>query len=156
MAVLQLLLTQCTTSHDKQVDEPSVQDIKPTEQKTTLQQDTISTTTRMDNPIFMHGASIGNLFNAYYKIGAYEELVSLTDSSTVNRYGRTKLQRLYNKLNYGYPMKLLNRSMEGNKQVLHYEVSIQATTIIKRLHVVIEQDTARIVPSNLERGELFQ
>jgi hypothetical protein len=33
---------------------------------------------------------------------------------------------------------------------------MNATKQVKRLHVVIENDTARVVPQHLERGEVFE
>jgi hypothetical protein len=53
-------------------------------------------------------------------------------------------------------MKFKNMTNEGNEKILHYEILMNATKQVKRLHVIIENDTARIVPQHLENGDVFE
>jgi hypothetical protein len=110
----------------------------------------------MTNPALMMGTNIGILFKAYYNVGEINKMIAYTASSTIEKYGREKLSSLYRNLDFGYDMKFKNMTTEGNEKILHYEVVINATKKVKRLHVVIENDTARIVPQHLERGEIFE
>jgi hypothetical protein len=110
----------------------------------------------MSNPVLMMGTNLGILFKTYYKVGDYTKMMAYTSSSTINKYGKEKLLNMYRNLDFGYDMKLTNMTSEGNEKILHYEIIINATKQVKRLHVVIENDTARVVPQHLERGEIFE
>ncbi len=110
----------------------------------------------MSNPVLMVGADIGTLFKTYYKVGDYEKMVQYTNSATIDKFGRDSLLKMYRKLNLGFDIKLKSLTTEGNKKILHYESQTFATKAIRRLHVVIENDTARIVPQHLEKGDIFE
>ena len=110
----------------------------------------------MTNPAFMMGTNIGSLFKTYYKVGDFTNMVTITSSTTIKKYGREKLLTIYRELNLGFDMAFKKMTVEGNEKILHYEVVIHATKQVKRLHVVIENDTARIVPQHLERGDIFE
>jgi len=110
----------------------------------------------MSDPAFMMGTSLGILFKTYYKVGDFSKMLTYTSRSTIEKYGAEKLRYMYRSLDLGYDMKLTNMTTEGKEKILHYEIAINATKKVKRLHVVIENDTARIVPQHLERGEIFE
>ena len=110
----------------------------------------------MTNPAFMMGTNLGSLFKTYYKVGDFTNMIRYTSSTTIKKYGREKLLTIYRELNLGFDMAFKKMTNEGNEKILHYEVVINATKQVKRLHVVIENDTARIVPQHLERGEIFE
>ncbi len=110
----------------------------------------------MSNPAFMMGTNIGTIFKTYYKVGDFNKMITYTASSTVKNYGREKLMSLYRNLDLGFDMKFKNMTTDGNEKILHYEVMINATKLVKRLHVVIENDTARIVPQHLENSDIFE
>jgi hypothetical protein len=110
----------------------------------------------MTNPAFMMGTNIGAIFKAYYKVGDFNKMITYTASSSIKKYGREKLRSIYRNLDLGFDMKFKNMTIEGNEKILHYEVVINATKMVKRLHVVIENDTARIVPKHLEKSDIFE
>jgi hypothetical protein len=110
----------------------------------------------MSNPAFMMGTNIGSLFNTYYKVGDFDKMLSFTDSASIRKYGRENLKKYYRKADLGMEMKLKNMTSEGNEKILHYELVVNATKIIKRLHAVIEKDTARVVPQDPESGRIFE
>ena len=100
----------------------------------------------MSNPAFMMGTNLGD----------YSKMLTYTSSATIKKYGKEKLLKIYRNLDLGHDMKLTNMTSEVNEKILHYEIVINATKQVKRLHVVIENDTARVVPQHLERGEIFE
>jgi hypothetical protein len=110
----------------------------------------------MTNPAFMMGTNIGILFKTYYNVGDFNNMITYTASSTIKKYGREKLMSIYRKLNFGFDMKFKNMTNEGDEKILHYEILMNATKQVKRLHVIIENDTARIVPQHLENGDVFE
>ncbi len=112
--------------------------------------------TAMNNPVLMSGTNIGKLFNAYYRTGQVEQLITFTDKHTIEKFGREKLGVFYKNLNYGYDMELSGLRQDGDSKLLTYTCIISATKVIKQLRVVIENDTARIVPLNPQLGEIFE
>lgn len=110
----------------------------------------------MSNPVLIYGTNIGSLFKTYYKVGDFNAMIRYTDKATVERYGRDSLINIYRKLNLGYDIKLMSMTSEGDRKILHYESSTFATKGVRRLHVVIENDTARVVPQNLQAGDIFE
>ncbi|MFN6013162.1 MAG: hypothetical protein ACK47F_00550 [Flavobacteriales bacterium] len=108
------------------------------------------------NPVLIMGTDIGTLFKTYYKIGDFKSMVRYTDKATVDRYGNDSLMKIYRKLNLGYDIRLKNMTTEGNEKILHYESSTFATRGVRRLHVVVENDTARVVPQDLDSGDIFE
>ncbi len=110
----------------------------------------------MSNPLLMIGSDIGSMFKTYYKIGSFDKMIQYTDSATINKFDHDSLIKMYRKLNLGYDIKIKSLTTEGNKKILHYEIQTFATKSIRRLHVLIENDTARIVPQHLEKGDIFE
>ena len=83
-------------------------------------------------------------------------MLTYTDSKSLEKYTGERLKIYYRKADLGMDLKLRNMTSEGNEKILHYELVVNATTIIKRLHVVIEKDTARVVPQDPESGRIFE
>ena len=109
----------------------------------------------MANPAMIYGSDIGNVFNAYYKTGQMEKMISFIDTGTKNKFERAELLQYLSKLDFGYDMKLTGMNKSDSCFILSYVCAIDATKVVKRLKVKIEQDTARIVPSDLSKGMIF-
>lgn len=112
----------------------------------------------MDNPIMMSagGADIGRLFNGYYRTGQIDKMIPLLDKKTKQTYSKEQLQMQLKKLDFGFDMKLSGSKQEGNEFIINYTCVIAQTKVIKQLKVILENDTARIIPSNLKKGLIFQ
>lgn len=130
----------------------------------TLKNQNIDTTTTekvseatMANPVLMeYGADIGTMFSAYYRVGDIEKMIPFLDKKTKQAYKSSELQKALSKLDLGYELKLTGMRDSSDCKILSYSCQIDATKVIKRLVVKIENDTARIVPSNLAKGNIFQ
>ena len=154
--VFTVLLSSCendrtlnTSSKNNTKQQESVTPVKETQNEETETFD-------MTNPALMMGTNIGSIFKTYYKVGDFNKMITYTASSTIKKYGRDKLLSIYRSLDLGFDMKFKNMTTEGNEKILHYEVVINATKQVKRLHVVIENDTARIIPQHLENRNIFE
>ena len=113
----------------------------------------------MANPIMLSaagGSDIGRLFSAYYRTGQQYKMYPLLDSQTKKSKSKDKVLQLLSKLDYGYDMKLSGATNKGPNYTLTYTCQIAQTKVIKQLKVVVENDTARVVPKDLLRGEIFQ
>lgn len=113
----------------------------------------------MSNPIMLSaagGSDIGRLFNAYYRTGQQSKMYPLLDSQTKKSMSKDKVLQLLSKLDYGYDMKLSGATNKGPNYTLTYTCQIAQTKVVKQLKVVVDNDTARVVPKDLLRGEIFQ
>ena len=112
----------------------------------------------MANPIMLSaagGSDIGRLFNAYYRTGQQSKMYPLLDSQTKKSMSKDKLLQLLSKLDYGYDMKLSGATNEGPNYTLTYSCQIAQTKVVKQLKVVVENDTARIIPNAILNGKIF-
>jgi hypothetical protein len=113
----------------------------------------------MSNPIMLSAASgsdIGRLFNAYYRTGQVDKMIPLLDSKTKQTYSKEDLRKMLVNLHYGYDMKLSGAQKDGSRYTINYLCQIAQTKVVKQLNVIVEDDTARIVPMNLKAGEIFK
>lgn len=113
----------------------------------------------MANPVMLSaagGSDIGRLFNAYYRTGQQSRMYPLLDSQTKKSFSKAKVLQLLSKLDYGYDMKLSGAINDGQNYTLTYNCQIAQTKVVKQLKVVVENDTARVVPKDLLNGEIFQ
>lgn len=113
----------------------------------------------MSNPIMLSaagGSDIGRLFNAYYRTGQVDKMIPLLDSKTKQTFSKEDLRKMLVNLQYGYDMKLSGAQKDGNRYTINYLCQIAQTKVVKQLNVVVEDDTARVVPMNLKAGIVFQ
>ena len=113
----------------------------------------------MANPIMLSaagGSDIGRLFNAYYRTGQQDKMYPLLDGQTKKSMSKNKVLQLLSKLDYGYDIKLSGATNDGPNYTLTYICRIVQTKVVKQLKVVVENDTARVVPKDFKSGTIFQ
>ena len=150
--ILYIVLTSCQTQQKPSIPKKSANIAASAFQK-------IDPEKGMANPIMLSaagGADIGRLFNAYYRTGQQSKMYPLIDSQTKKSMAKDKVLKLLSKLDYGYDMKLSGANNEGPNYTLTYTCQIAQTKVIKQLKVIVENDTARIIPSALPSGQIFQ
>ncbi len=96
------------------------------------------------NPVLIYGTSFGNFFKALYKSGNYNEMMKFTSSESIKIFGYDSILNYYKKMDFAYEMELRSIKQEGNSHVLNYIASINNTSRIMRLNVVIENDSCKI------------
>ena len=149
--LLLFLFASCQTQQ-----QPSIQKKPATIASGAVQE--IEPSKGMANPVMLSaagGSDIGRLFSAYYRTGQQSKMYPLLDSQTKKSMSKDKVLQLLSKLDYGYDMKLSGATNEGPNYTLTYTCQIAQTKVIKQLKVVVENDTARMVPKDLLRGEIF-
>ena len=112
----------------------------------------------MSNPLMLSaagGSDIGRLFNAYYRTGQVDKMIPLLDSKTKQTFSKEDLRKMLVNLQYGYDMKLSGAQKDANRYTINYLCQIAQTTVVKQLNVIVEDDTARVVPMNLKAGIIF-
>lgn len=105
-------------------------------------------TKEFSNPVIIYGSSFGNYFQGLYKVGQFDEMLKFTSSGSIKKYGKENIRKMYETMDFAYVIKL--KSKTGTDTVtLNYEAEINATIKIRRIPVVIENDTVKIVLTNL-------
>lgn len=110
----------------------------------------------LNNPAIMLGSDLGSIIRKAYQIGNYELMFQFTANETIQKVGRDKLMNCYKNLDMGKEIKLKSITEEGDVHIMNYESINQATKVMVRLPVIIENDTAKIIPSNPCGGSLYE
>jgi hypothetical protein len=79
--------------------------------------------TEGENPALYYGTTFGHYFQILHRLGKYEEMLALTSSQTIEKFGEGRLLDFYQKMDFSYKLKLKAR----NGNILHYETQIFAT-----------------------------
>jgi hypothetical protein len=150
--ILFLLSASCQTQQ-----KPPVQKAPATMPSSAVQK--IEPNKGMANPIMLAaagGADIGRLFNAYYRVGQQNNMYPFIDSQTKKKFSKEKVLQLLTKLDFGYDIRLSGATNNNPNYILTYTCQIAQTKVVKQLKVVVENDTARVVPKDLLKGFIFQ
>lgn len=112
----------------------------------------------MKNPVMLTskgGVDIGRLFNAYYRTGQLEMMYNLLDHETKSSFSKEKLIQSLSNLDFGFDMHLSRSREFGTHICLTYLCNISQTKVVKQLEVIVENDTARIIPHDILAGQIF-
>lgn len=152
ISVLYTCLFSCSNPNGT-VEEPSnsASALSTNDELTTIQEKS-----DMTNPAIMLGSDLGSIMRSFYGIGDFDRMLQFTSAETIERFGRDSLKSWYRNLDLRMEMKLLSVTQEPPYQILHYECIDKATKIIRRLPVIIENDTARVAPPFPSEGTIFQ
>lgn len=104
---------------------------------------------KLNNPVLMNGSSFANYFQALYKLGNFNEMLLFTSNNLIAKYSKEKLMNTYQKMDFAYEIKL--KSIQTNKDssfTLNYSSVQFATNKMIRVHVVIENDTVKLLDSD--------
>jgi hypothetical protein len=103
----------------------------------------------MSNPILMMGSDLANLMKSYRKTGNRNGFKDFVHSSVFVRYEDSQINNWYDNLDLGYEMKPVSIQNNGDTLFINYECTLMATNYIKTLRVLVENDTAKICPTEL-------
>lgn len=144
LILITLFLTSCKQEETKVVKISNDSDIQVSKMTKQLEEKPFS------NPVFMYGSSFGNLFQMMYKTGSFNDMIKFTSSGSVNKFGKNKILEFYKNMDFAYKIKLKSQNINGDTTILNYECGIMATTKMLRIPAVIENDTVKIVLSDLK------
>ncbi len=107
------------------------------------------------NPAVFIGTDFGNFIRALYGIGDFDQMIAFTSSSAIKRFGKDVLREYYRELDMRLEMKLLSTTKEDSLIILHYECIDKATRVVRRLPVIVENDSVKVHINQLKRKSLF-
>ena len=73
-------------------------------------------------------------------------MIRFTSEESINRYGADSIINYYKSMDFGYEMKLKSFNRSNNRYQLNYWAKINATEVIIRMNVVVDNaDSAKVV-----------
>ena len=110
------------------------------------------------NPVLIYGTSFGEYFQILYKQNRFDEMIRLTSKQTIQKFGEQSLRNFYEtKFRFDYQLgKVSAKTSSGDTVKLIYaNASILGTNRKVTLPIVIENDTAKLVLTNLKNAIRF-
>lgn len=104
------------------------------------------------NPVLIYGTSFGNFFQVLFRTGDYNTMLAFTSSESIDKFGKDTIIDFYkNRFQFGFELgKLKSMTTENEIYTLNYpDAIISATRTTIRIKVRIENDSTKIVLSNL-------
>jgi len=100
------------------------------------------------NPVLIYGTSFGNYFQVLYRQAKYDEMIRFTSSKSITKFGYNYILAYYQHVQFGFKIKLKSRNVKGEITLLNYDATINATTCLFRIEVVLENDSCKLLLSD--------
>ncbi len=118
------------------------------------------------NPALINGSSWGAVFQRFYKNGDFDSMMKLTSDESLRKFGRDTIRNYYERMDFGYKLKLKSWTRTKNHFSLNYEADILATRVIIRMELEsvsgsAKSDSAKsdsvkiILPDNFKTKKYF-
>jgi len=98
----------------------------------------------LSNPGLFAGSTFGEYFQRLYINGDFNQMLAFTSSRTRKEFGDKHLLAYYRQVDFGYSLKLKSKTIDNGIIYLNYLTTINATSRVVRMPVVVERDTVRI------------
>jgi hypothetical protein len=104
-----------------------------------------------ENPAIYLGTTFGHYFQVLYRQGRYTEMLEVTSSTTIKKFGRDRLLRFFEEMDFSYRIKLKSLS----ETTLFYETKIFGTKRTLKFHYCIENGKCKVVFQKLDPKNPF-
>ena len=99
----------------------------------------------LSKPALYMGTSFGEYIQGLYILGEFDKIISLISSKDKREFTNEELKELLVKNNFSYKIKLKRvEPIDSNAYILHYTSSEFATKNVKRLNLVLENDSLKV------------
>lgn len=137
-----IFISACVSSADENKIEKKVGLVTPKVKST-------ETSLKLNNPALMNGSSFANYFQAFYKLGRFEDMLLFTSKEVISKYGKKSVLESYQKMNFAYDIKLKSIQInEDSSYTLSYSGVQFATNKIIRVVVINENDTVKLLKAD--------
>ena len=108
------------------------------------------------NPALIFGTDFVRMFQVFYNQADWESMIRFTSEKSKNEIGLEKLVKYFQRMNFGYSLRINSMKKIGKVYLLNYKAKIYATDQIVRCKIVVENDTCRILlPKNVLTHKIF-
>lgn len=103
------------------------------------------------NPAIIKGSSFGSFFITMLKTQNYKMALKFTSKKSIEKFGENKILKKYQDFKYNYQLTQKSITKENDIFTIAYTTNEFATSKIKKINVVIENDSCKLVlPDNLD------
>lgn len=103
------------------------------------------------NPSFMNGSTFGEFFLSTIRTQNIDLAVKFTSSGSIEKFGLDKIREKYETYNFNYKLSLKSIKQNADTFFLLYTTNEYATGKLKRMTVVLENDSCKLVlPDNID------
>lgn len=103
------------------------------------------------DPSRMAGSSFAPFLISIIRYQDYDKALKFTSKESIDKFGADKIRDLYYTFKFNYNLKQKSISKEGDKFTLVYATNEMATGKLKKITVVVENDSCKLVlPDNLD------
>lgn len=107
-----------------------------------------------NNPCLFAGSNLPSVYQRLWINGDYTTMLKFTSNESRSKFGDSKLLDYFQRMDFGYKLKLKSRNFEEDgAQTLNCEALINATKKIVRFKCKVENDTAKIIITNLSKTQ---
>lgn len=105
------------------------------------------------NPHLIYGSSFGELFQALYRQGDFDQMMVFTHKESIKKHSREDIEKHYKDMKFNFKLDLhSSKKINDTTYVLNYTSNIIATRTIIRMTVGIENDSAKVIlPDKLKQ-----
>ena len=102
------------------------------------------------NPAYMDGSSFGKFFIAMIRTQNYDMALKFTSKESINKFGVDKIKEVYSNFKFNYKLEQKSITVSGKYSTIIYTTNEYATCKLKKLIVILENDTCKLVlPVNI-------
>lgn len=103
------------------------------------------------DPARMAGSSFGSFFVSMIRTGNYDMALKFTSKGSIDKFGTIKIKDKFQNFKFNYTLTQAYKSQKGDTIELGYTTNEYATGKMKKMTVVLENDTCKLVlPDNLD------
>ena len=103
------------------------------------------------NPGFIMGSNFGMFFISMIRTQNYDMALKFTSKESIETIGIDKIKEKYKNFSFNYKLNQKSMTKEGDKTILVYATNEYATGKLKKMVVINENDSCKLVlPENLD------
>lgn len=111
----------------------------------------VSSRIEYSDPARIAGSSFGEFFISMIRTQNYDMALKFTSKESIEKFGVDKIVEMYKNFDFNYTLTQKSISKENDTFTLLYATNEYATGKFKRMTVVVENDSCKLVlPDNLD------
>jgi hypothetical protein len=104
----------------------------------------------LTNPGMFAGTDFGRFFQRLYINQDYDRMLIFTSKKSRDKFGDNRLLEYYRKMEFGYPLNIKSKYIQGDTIWLNYLTTIKATRKVVKLPISVEGDTVRVIIQSID------
>lgn len=104
-----------------------------------------------NDPAFIAGSNFGNFFISMLRNQQYDMALKFTSKGSIDKFGKNTILAEYEKFSFNYKLSQKSMRKTDNTISLVYSTNEYGTAKLKKIEVVVENDSCKLVmPENID------